>query len=119
MGKKVIVAGHVCLDITPAFCETGKSTIPEILMPGKLIETKGVSVSAGGTVANTGLAMKFFGADERLMGKVGCDDFGEMICNILKKHGADGHMIHAENETSSYSVVIALPQINRIFLHCP
>ena len=63
MGKKVIVAGHVCLDITPAFPETGKRMISEILKPGKLIETKGVSVSAGGAVANTGLAMKFFGAD--------------------------------------------------------
>ena len=119
MRKKVIVVGHVCLDITPAFPETGKRMISEILMPGKLIETKGVSVSAGGAVANTGLAMKFFGANVRLMGKIGCDDFGEMICNILKRHGADEHMIHAENETSSYSVVIALPGIDRVFLHCP
>ena len=106
MGKKVIVAGHICLDITPAFPETGKKMISEILMPGKLIETKGVSVSTGGAVANTGLAMKFFGSDVRLMGKVGCDDFGEMICNILKRHDADEYMIHADNETSSYSVVI-------------
>ena len=119
MGKKVIVAGHVCLDITPAFPETGKKMISEILMPGKLIETKGVSVSAGGAVANTGLAMKLFGADVRLMGKVGCDDFGEMICNILSRHGAGDYMIHAENEISSYSVVIAAPGIDRIFLHCP
>ena len=119
MGKKVIVAGHICLDITPAFPETVKKMISEILMPGKLIETKGVSVSTGGAVANTGLAMKFFGADVRLMGKVGCDDFGEMICNILKRHDADEHMIHADNETSSYSVVIAVPGIDRIFLHCP
>ena len=119
MGKKVIVAGHVCLDITPAFPETGKRMISEILMPGKLIETKGVSVSAGGAVANTGLAMKFFGADVRLMGKVGCDDFGEMICNILERHGSGSDMIHAESETSSYSVVIAVPGIDRIFLHCP
>ncbi len=119
MGKKVIVAGHICLDITPAFPDMGKKVISEILMPGKLIETKGVSVSAGGAVANTGLAMKFFGADVRLMGKVGCDDFGEMICNILKRHDAGEYMIHAENETSSYSVVVAIPGIDRIFLHCP
>ena len=119
MRKKVIVAGHICLDITPAFLETGKKMISEVLMPGKLIETKGVSVSTGGAVANTGLAMKFFGADVRLMGKVGCDDFGDMICSILKRHEADEYMIHAENETSSYSVVIAVPEIDRIFLHCP
>ena len=84
MNKRVIVAGHVCLDITPAFPDTGNKSISDILMPGKLIETKGVSVSTGGAVANTGLAMKFFGADVRLMGKVGNDDFGEMICNITR-----------------------------------
>lgn len=119
MKKRVIVAGHICLDITPAFPETGKKMISEIFMPGKLIETKGVSVSAGGAVANTGLAMKYFGADVRLMGKVGSDEFGEMICNILKRHDADEYMIHAKNETSSYSVVVAVPGIDRIFLHCP
>ncbi len=119
MKKKVIVAGHVCIDITPAFPETGKKRIPEILMPGKLIETGAATVSTGGTVANTGLAMKFFGADVKLMGKVGDDEFGEMILNILKKHGAGDGMIVAENETSSYSVVIAIPGIDRVFLHCP
>ena len=67
MQKKVIVAGHICLDITPAFPETGKKLISEVLLPGKLIETRGVSVSTGGAVANTGLAMKFFGADVKLM----------------------------------------------------
>ena len=96
-GKKVIVAGHVCIDITPAFPETGRKRISDILMPGKLIETKGVSVSTGGAVANTGFAMKFFGADVSLMGKVGDDDFGELICNILKKHDADKDMIRARN----------------------
>ena len=119
MNKRVIVAGHVCLDITPAFPDTGNKSISDILMPGKLIETKGVSVSTGGAVANTGLAMKFFGADVRLMGKVGNDDFGDMICNILKRHDAADDMIVAENETSSYSVVLAVPGIDRIFLHCP
>ena len=119
MIKKVIVAGHICLDITPEFPNTEKTRISEILMPGKLIEMKDVNVSTGGAVANTGLAMKFFGADVKLMGKIGNDDFGEMICNILKRHDADKDMIQADNETSSYSVVIAVPGIDRVFLHCP
>lgn len=91
----------------------------EILMPGKLVETKGISISTGGAVANTGLAMKILGADVRLMGKVGTDEIGEMICNILKRYDADRDMIRGEKELSSYSVVLALPGIDRIFLHCP
>ena len=118
-GKKVIVAGHICLDITPVFPESARRGGFEILKPGKLVETKAASVSTGGAVANTGLAMKILGADVRLMGKVGTDDIGDMICNILNRYDADGDMIRSADEDSSYSVVLALPGIDRMFLHCP
>ncbi len=119
MGKKVIVAGHICLDITPVFPELKRKKVSDVLMPGKLVETNSASVSTGGAVANTGLAMKILGADVRLMGKVGKDEFGEMICSILKRYDADKDMIKSENEASSYSVVLAIPGIDRMFLHCP
>ena len=119
MNKKVIVAGHICLDITPVFPDVKRNKVSDVLMPGKLIETNAANVSTGGAVANTGLAMKILGADVRLMGKVGTDNFGEMICSILKRYDAEGDMIKAENEDSSYSVVLAIPGIDRIFLHCP
>ena len=44
MGKKVIAAGHICLDITPVFSKAGKKTMSSILQPGKLIQMKGVDV---------------------------------------------------------------------------
>ena len=47
--KKVIVAGHICLDITPEFPDNGKK-ISDIFLPGKLVEMKGASVSTGGAV---------------------------------------------------------------------
>lgn len=119
MKKNVIVAGHICLDITPVFPDGNHKKISEVMLPGKLIETGPVSVSTGGAVANTGLAMKILGADVRLMGKVGRDDFGEMICNILKRYDADKDMLRVENEVTSYTVVIAVPGIDRTFLHCP
>ena len=119
MDKKVIVAGHICLDITPVFPGEAKSKVSDILMPGKLIETGAASVSAGGAVANTGLAMKLLGADVRLMGKTGNDEFGGIISKILKRYDAHQDLIRAENESSSYSVVLAIPGIDRIFLHCP
>ena len=78
MGKKVIAAGHICLDITPVFSKAGKKTMSSILQPGKLIQMKGVDVHTGGSVANTGLAMKILGADVTLMGKIGKDAFGQV-----------------------------------------
>ena len=119
MSKKVIVAGHICLDITPIFPDKKVKKLDEILSPGKLVQTGSADVHTGGAVANTGLALKILGADVSLMGKVGCDAFGDMICGILKKYGADRHMIRSAEESTSYSVVLAVPGIDRIFLHNP
>lgn len=119
MKKKVVVAGHICLDITPVFPDRKVNDISELLQPGKLIQMKEADVHTGGAVANTGLAMKILGADVSLMGKVGCDVFGDMVCNILKNYDAEEGMIRAKEESTSYSVVLAIPGIDRIFLHNP
>lgn len=119
MSKKVICAGHICLDITPVFKTNNVNSIDSILKPGKLIEMGNAQVSTGGVVANTGIAMKLLGADVSLMGKVGKDTFGDMICSILSKYHLEEGMIRQAGEDSSYSVVLAVPGIDRIFLHCP
>lgn len=119
MGKKVIAAGHICLDITPIFPERKAGSLGEILSPGKLIRMGEADVHTGGAVANTGLAMKILGADVTLMGKIGRDAFGDMVCGILKKYGVESGMIRSGTESTSYSVVLAVPGIDRIFLHHP
>lgn len=119
MGKKVIVAGHICLDITPVFPEKKADTLTDIMTPGKLLQVGQADVHTGGAVANTGLAMKLLGADTALMGKVGNDVFGGMIMEILAKHDAKDGMLISEEESTSYSVVLAVPGIDRIFLHNP
>lgn len=119
MGKKIIAAGHICLDITPVFPDQNVENIGDIMIPGKLIQTGGADVHTGGSVANTGLAMKILGADVTLMGKIGADEFGGMVQNILHRYGAGEGMIVSEDASTSYSVVIAIPGIDRIFLHNP
>lgn len=119
MKKKVIAAGHICLDITPVFTGKKVNNLLDVLAPGKLIQTEMADVHTGGAVANTGLAMKILGADTLLMGKIGKDAFGELVLNILKKYDAADEMIVSETESTSYSVVLAIPGIDRIFLHNP
>lgn len=117
--KKIISAGHICLDITPIFPLDKKvNKLGDILEPGKLINVDEANVNTGGSVANTGLALKILGENVELMGKVGDDAFGKMIAEILKKYGVGG-LIVDENDSSSYSVVLAVPGIDRIFLHNP
>ena len=119
ISKKVISAGHICLDITPVFPgNRSYNDIASILIPGKLINMDKAEVSTGGSVANTGLALKKLGCDVTLLGKVGNDHFGKLIKSIVRSYGAGG-IISDDNSSTSYSVVLAVPGIDRVFLHNP
>ena len=119
MAKKVISAGHVCLDVTPVFPQGHPyGNIADILVPGKLVQMEPASVSSGGSVSNTGLALKLLGNDVTLMGKVGDDDLGAMLARIFARYDAGGLIIDKESATS-YSVVLAIPGLDWMFLHCP
>ena len=119
MKKKIIAAGHICIDITPVFPKgTVCDRIGDLLVPGRLIHMDPADVHTGGSVANTGLALKKLGANVQLLGKVGRDAFGAMVGDILAGYGADG-LIVDDSSTTSYSVVVAVPGIDRIFLHSP
>lgn len=119
MRKKVIVAGHICLDITPKFPDSNIRNAAAILQPGHLLQVGNADIHTGGTVANTGLAMKFLGADVTLMGKLGTDAWGDIVMNQLSSQDAAQGMIRDPNEMTSYSIVLAMPGIDRIFLHNP
>lgn len=116
---KVIVAGCVCIDISPEFRGGRVADIGELLRPGKLIETGKATISPGGAVSNTGLALKALGEDVVLMARIGDDLLGDTLSGIMAKYGVEDSMIRAPGEDTAYSVVLAIPGIDRIFLHDP
>ena len=116
---KVIVAGCVCIDISPEFRGGRVADIGELLRPGKLIETGRATISPGGAVSNTGLALKALGEDVVLMARIGDDLLGDTLSGIMAKYGVEDSMIRAQGEDTAYSVVLAIPGIDRIFLHDP
>ncbi len=115
----IMVAGHLCIDIIPRFTDTGATKIEEIMRPGKLVNVGEAMVNTGGPVSNTGLNMKTLGSSVCFCACVGDDHLGKLTIDLLSKSGnADG--IHVlEGRASSYTVVIAPPGIDRIFLHSP
>lgn len=116
---EVVVAGLVCLDVIPSIQE-GK-LLKQFFLPGKLIEVGAATIATGGAVANTGVALHRLGISTSLMGKVGNDEFGRILLDSLK--GVDSRlaesMIVAEGQHTSYSIVLSIPGVDRIFLHCP
>lgn len=114
---QVVVAGHICCDLIPSF--RSNASIQEIFVPGKLINMGGATVSTGGPVSNTGIALSMLGINTKLMGKIGGDFFGDAVLKLLKQRNMDDGMIIAEDEETSYTVVIVSPGVDRIFLHNP
>ena len=65
--KKIVVAGHICVDLTPVFPPGKKGSVRELLVPGRLLQMEGMDIHTGGAVSNTGLALKKLGASVDLM----------------------------------------------------
>ena len=116
--KKIVVAGHVSLDLTPKFnMKTGVSSIGDVIKPGKLVNVGKVAIAPGGCVTNTGLALKKFGADVRLIAKVGKDEFADILYEKYREQGSEPNFIVSEDDATSYTIVIAPKGCDRAFLH--
>ncbi|NOU35210.1 MAG: carbohydrate kinase family protein [Kiritimatiellaceae bacterium] len=116
----VIVAGHLCLDIIPAF-PAEKRPLSDLHAPGRLTNVGGAVCATGGAVSNTGLALHRYGLNTRLVGKIGNDTFGRAILDVIRARdpGLTQSIVVAPGEASSYTIVINPPGIDRMFLHCP
>jgi sugar/nucleoside kinase (ribokinase family) len=113
----VVVAGHICLDLIPRFASAGEFS--ELFRPGKLTQMDGLTLSTGGPVSNTGIGLGILGMRAELMGKVGDDDLSGTLLGLLAQRGLEKSMVRVPGEQTSYTVVLAPPNIDRMFLHCP
>jgi sugar/nucleoside kinase (ribokinase family) len=113
-----VVAGHLCLDLTPRIEGEGGAGFTALFKPGKLIEVGEAAISTGGAVSNTGLALRKLGLKTVLMAKVNDDPLGRIILDLLGESGATGGMTIVRGEQTSYTVVISPPGIDRMFMHC-
>lgn len=113
-----VVAGYLCVDLTPEFA-AGRAFVPmeRLLQPGRMVQVEGLSVSLGGAVANTGLAMRKFGMRVALTGLVGNDFLGDLVLQKLPDDAASIH--RTDRAGTAYAVVLAPPGIDRLFLEHP
>ncbi|MFA6472197.1 MAG: carbohydrate kinase family protein [Candidatus Latescibacterota bacterium] len=113
----VVVSGYLCVDLAPEFYETGGESGRAVsLKPGSLTEIKDLSISLGGVVANTGLALKIFDRIVLLMGLIGKDFLGEIALKILSENGLSEGIMTTDKSGTAYGIVLSPPGIDRIFL---
>ncbi|MBO9608645.1 MAG: carbohydrate kinase family protein [Paenibacillaceae bacterium] len=113
----IVVAGHLCVDVSPAI--RSRERARDLFVPGKLIDAGPLSVTCGGAVFNTGVALHRLGVRTKLAGKIGRDLFGEMALRLIaEQHPAlTGDMIVEDEEHTSYSVLLNPGLEDRIIVH--
>lgn len=113
----VVVAGHACVDVMPAIMHPG----PLSFEPGTLSVVGPVSISAGGCVPNTGIALHRLGVSVRLIGRVGADPFGDILTKMLSdiEPSLAADLVTVPADHTSYSIIVSPPGSDRMFLHFP
>jgi sugar/nucleoside kinase (ribokinase family) len=115
----IVAAGHTCLDLIPAFTIEGKvDKMTDVLVPGKMINMGECVVVGGGPVTNAGVSIRRLGVKTELIGKIGNDDFGKQILQWYEEH--EGHfkgIKMVDGESTSYTIAICIPGIDRFYLH--
>lgn len=108
----IVVAGHLCLDVTPTLEHAAS------LEPGALVEAGPAAFTPGGAVGNVGLALARLGRPCRLVARIGDDPFGDILRGLLERGTGGAELaLHRAAEATSYTVVISAVGRDRAFVH--
>lgn len=116
-----IVAGHLCLDIIPNLDALAPGEFEDVFRPGMLVQAGSATLATGGAVSNTGIALHHLGIQTRLIARVGEDQLGKTLRQIIRDRDASlaEGLITSPESSTSYSIVISPPGSDRRFLHHP
>jgi sugar/nucleoside kinase (ribokinase family) len=112
---------NIYLDIILEIEAQPSGSFKDSFLPGHLFEIGSAAISTGGPVSNTGLALHYLGIPTSLICKVGADPFGQIVRDLIESHGSGlsrGIIVGAQVSTS-YSVILSPPDVDRILLHNP
>lgn len=108
----VHVAGHLCLDLTPAWGEGAPS-----ITPGQLLAVGPLRSGLGGSTSNTGRALLSLGREVSLSARLGGDDLGVLTRHLVEQCRWRRLDLAASPVPSSYTLVIEAPGMDRSFWH--
>ena len=119
---KAAIAGALSIDICPAFTCEPVCDFGELIKPGKITHIEGREIHPGGPVANTGIAMKIFGLHPIFCARIGRDEFGKMLFEIMSKKARPfsiDTLSISEDDNTAYSLILSPPGLDRAILQNP
>jgi sugar/nucleoside kinase (ribokinase family) len=109
---KIVVAGHVCVDLIPQFAGA------PAVVPGTLTPVGSLGLELGGCVANTGRALTRLGIPVAASARVGDDILGDAVTTLAEREGfASIDIRPVPGVGTSYSIVVETPGRDRMFWH--
>lgn len=108
---QVVVAGLVCLDLTPE--------LPGVATPtsGTIIEVGALRVRPGGAVFNTGSALAALGVEVSAVATVGADPLAAVLSELVAEAGMAIDFAVDPQRCTSYSIVVETGGADRGFWH--
>jgi sugar/nucleoside kinase (ribokinase family) len=108
---QVQVVGHICLDLVPDLPGTE-------ITPGQLLQVGPLAVHLGGCVGNTGMDLASLGVHTLLVSALGDDHLAAVARALIAAQPAAEHRIAtAPGLSTSYSIVVQPPGVDRTFWH--
>jgi sugar/nucleoside kinase (ribokinase family) len=102
----IIVADHVCHPV---------SHLPAA---GELVMTDKLLLTIGGCAANAAVDLKKMGVAVSVVGRVGNDAFGRIVCEMLREQGVDTWAVHSTPGTdTSQTLIVNVAGQDRRFIH--
>lgn len=87
---------------------------------GELVTVDELHPSIGGCAANTGIGLQKLGVSTSVIGKIGCDAFGDFVQSTLTRHGVQTDGVRRDaGVTTSATMVIVGGDGERSFIHHP
>lgn len=117
--KRAVVAGHICLDMTPDLSRVPEGQFQSLLQPGKMIQTGHFALAGGGAVSNTGLALHRLGVPTQLIGKIGEDRYGDTLREIFRQEDPRlaEELVLDPSTPTGLTLILNPPGFDRTFLH--
>jgi sugar/nucleoside kinase (ribokinase family) len=115
----VVVAGNIVLDLTPPLLIPEDRAFRDMLTGGHVVELGPLVSRPGGAVSNTGISLHRLGVPVYLIGQIGDDLQGRELKRIFEAEGVEGIRLSVTSQHTAYTIVLAPPGTDRIFLHYP
>ncbi len=108
---RAIVAGHLCLDLTPGLDRD------LVVDEGQLHLIGPLGVALGGSVAATGVALRALGVEVLAAAAVGRDALSRLTLELLAGRGVDVSRVQVVEADASTTLVLQPPGRDRTFWH--